>query len=120
MGRIYNHLKDRENVNWTSIGKFGHGPIRATLIKDLSDEHLMKIVGFIDRNPKSYTVSLLHFIEDEVIYRNEMNIHIDEYYGLDDPETDPDDDEDDPFWTDEERITLDFPNRPPRVVSRFG
>ena len=87
MGRHYNHLIDRNTVIWKSLGKYGRGPIRETLVKELSDEHLMKIIEFINRNPEPYNPELLKFMEDEVIYRDDNNIHVFEYYGDDDPQT---------------------------------
>ena len=85
MGKYYNHLTDRHTVIWRSLGKYGRGPIRETLIKELSDEHLMKIIEFINRNPQCYAI--LYLLEDEVIYRADNNIHVIEYYGDQDPQT---------------------------------
>jgi len=86
MGNLYRHPKDRDTVEWTSLGKFGKGPVRRVLVKDLSDEHLMKILEFMNRKDTyNYPSSIQEFMESEVIYRVENNIHIPEYYGQDDP-----------------------------------
>lgn len=104
------HILERETFSWTSLGKFGKGPIRKTILKDISDEHLMKIIDFIPRNPRAYEGSeTLTIMENEVIYRVENNIQVPEYYGQDDPEEDP---ADQPFEDDDDlpnefiRITL--------------
>lgn len=88
MSRIYNHLVDRETVFWTSLGKYGKGPVRQTIIKDLCDSHLLNIIDFIQRNPRTYGSdhNLQYFLETEVIYRVDNGISIPEYYGLDDPQ----------------------------------
>ena len=94
------HILERETFSWTSLGKFGKGPIRKTILKDISDEHLMKIIDFIPRNPRAYEGSeTLTIMENEVIYRVENNIQIPEYYGQDDPEEDP---ADQPFEDDDD------------------
>lgn len=90
MGKSYNHLEERETLRWKSIGKFGKGPVREILIKDISDEHLMKIIEFIGRNIEHYKNGIKELMEDEVIYRVEHKISVPEYYGKDDPGEDPD------------------------------
>jgi hypothetical protein len=87
MGKHYNHLLDRHTVIWRSLGKYGRGPIRETLIKELSDEHLIKIIEFINRNPQCHDLYIRYLLEDEVIYRADNNIHVFEYYGDQDPQT---------------------------------
>jgi hypothetical protein len=97
------HHVERECFTWTSIGKFGKGPIRTTVLKDISDEHLMKIIDFIPRNPRAY--KSLTIMENEVLYRVENDVHVDEYYGQDDPQEDP---ADQPFEDDDEENLVDL------------
>lgn len=87
MGRlsIYRHPLDRDTIEWTSLGKFGKGPIRTIVVSQLSDGHLMKIIEFIERNNSNRQSDIKTFLEDEVIYRVTNNIHVDEYYGENDP-----------------------------------
>lgn len=77
------HLKERETVKWGSYGKLGDKPIRWTLVKDLSDSHLMRIVEHLTQRkavnylPDPYTLDLM---KTEVTYRTNKFIFIEDYY----------------------------------------
>lgn len=65
------HLIIRELKTWRSYGIDGKGPIVDTLIKDIGDEHLLNIIGHLERNFQlegilSPSIQLMH---DEIAWR---------------------------------------------------
>jgi hypothetical protein len=80
MNKKYNHIIDRNLIEWGSYGKFGNEPLRKTLVKDLSDCHLMRIIEFIKININFYGHDILHFMEQEAKFRTENYIFVPEYY----------------------------------------
>lgn len=71
MGRVYNHIVDRNIVEWTSFGINGNDPPRKTLIKDLSDSHLTNIIKWVEVRTNSYGVGILKLMMDELNFRVE-------------------------------------------------
>lgn len=76
----YNHLVDREKTEWTSFGKLHNEPAKKTLIKNLSDSHLMRIVVWIKDRQLIYDQLILKLMEDEVEYRTRNYIFIPDTY----------------------------------------
>lgn len=76
-----NHLIERNFVKWTSFGKFGNEKPRETLIKDLSDSHLMRIITWIKLRPETYKNSnILWLMEEEAKFRVIHYLSIPEHY----------------------------------------
>jgi hypothetical protein len=67
--RKYNHIVDRNIVKWTSFGINGDEPPRKTLIKDLSDSHLMNIINWIGERHNSYGEAILNLMIQESDFR---------------------------------------------------
>ena len=67
--REYNHIVDRNIVKWTSFGINGDEPPRKTLIKDLSDSHLMNIINWIGERHNSYGEATLNLMIEELNFR---------------------------------------------------
>jgi hypothetical protein len=78
--KSYNHIVDRNLIEWTSFGKFHNEPARKTLIRDLSDSHLMRIVEWIENNPQHYTADILNLMKDEVDFRAKNYIFVADTY----------------------------------------
>ena len=76
----YNHIVDRNLVQWTSFGKFHNEPARQTLVKDLSDSHLMRIIEWITKHPSLYPPELLVFMKEEAKFRTENYIFVPDTY----------------------------------------
>lgn len=76
----YNHVVDRNIIEWGSFGKFGNEPMRKTLIKDLSDSHLMRIVEMIENNLNYYNEDILKLMKEEVAFRAKNHIFVPENY----------------------------------------
>lgn len=76
----YNHIIDRNLVVWGSYGKFHNEPLRKTLVKDLSDSHLMRIVVWIKDNAGFYSNNLLKLMEEEIDFRTKNYIFVPDYY----------------------------------------
>ncbi len=76
----YNHIVDRNLVEWTSFGKFHNEPARKTLIRDLSDSHLMRIIGWIEINFQCYNADILNLMKEEVNFRVKNYIFIPDTY----------------------------------------
>ena len=77
--KAYNHIIDRNLVEWTSFGKYHNEPPRKTLIKDLSDSHLMRIREWM-RGNLGYTLEMINFIEQEIEYRAKNYIFVPDTY----------------------------------------
>ena len=65
----YNHIVDRNIVEWTSFGVNGDEPPKKTLIKDLSDSHLTNIINWIGDRRKSYGEEILNLMMEELNFR---------------------------------------------------
>ena len=78
--KSYNHIVDRNLVEWTSFGKYHNESARKTLIKDLSDSHLMRIVEWIKNNPEHYTADILNLMKDEVSFIAKNYISVADIY----------------------------------------
>jgi hypothetical protein len=76
----YNHIIDRNLIEWGSYGKFGNKPLRKTLVKDLSDSHLLRIIEHIKMRKLSCDESILKLMEEEAKFRTENFIFIPETY----------------------------------------
>jgi hypothetical protein len=76
----YNHIVDRNIVEWTSFGRFHNEPPRKTLIKDISDSHLMRIIEWIKHNRSVYTEEILNLMIQEVKFRSNNYIFVPESY----------------------------------------
>lgn len=74
----YNHITDRNTVKWGSYGKLGDKPLRWTVIKDISDSHLMRIVEHLSYRP--LCGDMLDLMKQEVTYRTNKHIFIPETY----------------------------------------
>ena len=74
--KSYNHIVDRNLIEWTSFGKFHNEPARRTLIRDLADSHLMRIVEWIENSPQHYTTDILNLMKDEVAFRSKNYIFV--------------------------------------------
>lgn len=78
--KTYNdHIVDRNIIKWGSYGKFGNQPVRWTLVKDLSDSHLMRIVEHL-KNRDLFNTNTLRLMEDEVRFRTKNLIFVPESY----------------------------------------
>jgi len=73
-----NHVVDRNLIKWGSFGKYGNEPIKYTLIRDLSDSHLMRIVEWVKDNPH-YHPDILRLMKDEVKFRIKNLIFVPDY-----------------------------------------
>jgi hypothetical protein len=65
----YNHIVDRNIVEWTSFGVNGDEPPKKTLIKDLSDSHLTNIINWIGDRRNSYGEEILNLMMEELNFR---------------------------------------------------
>ena len=65
----YNHIVDRNIVEWTSFGVNGDEPPKKTLIKDLSDSHLTNIINWIGDRHDSYGEEILNLMMEELNFR---------------------------------------------------
>jgi hypothetical protein len=72
------HLLDRTVVRWGSYGKYGDKPLRWTIIQDISDSHLMRIVEHLKYRPACN--DMLQLMKNEVTYRTKELIFIPETY----------------------------------------
>lgn len=77
---MYNHIIDRNLVEWGSYGKYGNQPLRMTLIKDLSDSHLLHIIEHIKMRKLSGDANILKLMQDEAEYRTKNYIFVPETY----------------------------------------
>ena len=75
----HNHIVDRETVIWSSYGKNYDEPVRYTAVKDLSDSHLVHIIGWIADSETYRPTGLQKLMADEAKYRAENHIFIEEY-----------------------------------------
>lgn len=73
-----NHIIDRNLIKWGSFGKYGNEPVKYTLIRDLSDSHLMRIVEWIKDN-SHYTPEILKLMKAEVKFRIKNLIFVPDY-----------------------------------------
>ena len=71
-----NHRVIRNNFQWGTYGKYLNEELRWITLKDITDSHLMHIVGFIRINNGYYTKNIVDIINDEVEYRVKNNIFI--------------------------------------------
>ena len=77
----YNHIVDRNIIEWTSFGKYHNEPARKTLIKDISDAHLLKIIEWIRADKcRFYSADLLQLMKDESKFRAKNYIFVPETY----------------------------------------
>ena len=74
----FNHIVDRNLVEWGSYGKYGNEPLKRTLIRDLADSHLMRIVEWIKDTP-DYHPAVLKLMKDEVKFRVKNLIFVPDY-----------------------------------------
>jgi hypothetical protein len=65
----YNHIVDRNIVEWTSFGVNGDELPKKTLIKDLSDSHLTNIINWIGDRRNSYGEEILNLMMEELNFR---------------------------------------------------
>jgi hypothetical protein len=73
------HSELREIQTWGSYGKNGNEPLTIRLIKDLSDEHLEKIIEFINIHENFYS-SAKQLMLNEREYRRVHNIYVKPYF----------------------------------------
>jgi len=82
------HLEQREKFQWGSYGKLGDKPLRWTILKDISDSHLMRIVEHLkQRRPMASPLYesvggdfVLALMKTEVTFRTNNYIFIPESY----------------------------------------
>jgi hypothetical protein len=67
--KAYNHIVDRNIVEWISFGINGDEPPRKTLIKDLSDSHLTNIIKWVGERRNSYGEAILNLMIAEFNFR---------------------------------------------------
>ncbi len=79
---IEKHEQIREIEQWGSYGRNGDEPLTKRYIKDLSDEHLKKIIPFIDERVLLYGPAQLDLMSNELIYRRIKNISVPDYIDL--------------------------------------
>jgi hypothetical protein len=77
---LYNHIVDRNLIEWGSYGKYGNKPLRQTLIKDLSDSHLLHIIEHIKINNHVFGTDILRLMQEEATYRTKNYIFVPETY----------------------------------------
>lgn len=75
----YNHIVDRNLIEWGTYGKFGNKPLRKILIKDLSDSHLLHIIEHIKIHDRVFSLDLLQLMQEEATYRTKNYIFIPDY-----------------------------------------
>ena len=69
------HLVIRELKTWRSYGIDGNGPTEDTLIKDLGDEHLLKIIRHLEERysrqqlERGYMPTVWETMHDEIAWR---------------------------------------------------
>lgn len=75
----YNHIEDRHKIFWVSLGLHHDELPRKTLVKDLSDSHLMRIIIWIKGHYNYYTSGILRLMEEEMEYRAKNYIVVRDY-----------------------------------------
>lgn len=74
----------RTKTLWASYGKRGnpdYGIVRWLLIKDIHDDHLERIIPFIEERRDHYTIKTLKTMLDEQEYRRVNKIRIPFRFG---------------------------------------
>ena len=78
---MYNHLVERNKLEWGSFGVHGDQPMRKTKVCLLSTSHLMNIIIHIIQTQHIIErTDILLLMQEEVEYRETHNIFIIEYY----------------------------------------
>lgn len=75
------HLLIRKTSVWGTYGKLGDEPLRFIIIKDITNDHLLRIIPFIKRNPRSYNDKILQVMMDELEYRTVNHINVPFIFG---------------------------------------
>lgn len=80
---INNFEKIRNSFSWITLGREMNEEPRQILLKDISDSHLLHIIGHIMKNVEIKNSnegrSILNVMHQEAIYRAEHNIFISDY-----------------------------------------
>lgn len=71
-------LEKRETFVWTSFGRNGNEPGTQTALPQITDSHLVHIIGFMINRPSVYDKETLHLFLREAAYRSEKNIYVED------------------------------------------
>lgn len=72
------HIIERNKFKWGSFGKFGDKPVKYTLLRDISDSHLMRIIEHLKYRP--LCEDTLKLMQQEVTFRVKNYIFVPESY----------------------------------------
>lgn len=71
-------LAKRPTFTWGTMGRNHNEPLRNIRLEDITDSHLVHIIGWVLNNKDSYELEILHILMHEARYRSEQNIYIEE------------------------------------------
>lgn len=73
------HIIKRNTVVWTSYGKFHDQPAKTTLIKDLSDSHLMRLFLWVRKSSLLTKDAFGILLQQEMEFRTDNYIFVPDY-----------------------------------------
>ena len=73
---IDNHTKVRKEFVWGSYGKHGHDDRTDLMLCDITDSHLLHIVGHVINHNDKFTVGTFSTILNEAQYRDMKRIFV--------------------------------------------
>lgn len=74
-----NHLELRETIKWGSYGKNGDEPLKMTLIKNLSNNHINSIIPYMRNLESHYSNTLYELMVSEKEFREKNGIYVRDY-----------------------------------------
>lgn len=72
------HALLRQTFEWKSRGKLHDEGVTSTLLKDMSDSHLLHVIGWVLNHSSVYGSGVAKILLNEAAYRSANYIFVDE------------------------------------------
>jgi len=81
--QLKQHRLLRKHFQWGTFGKYGNEQLKYIFLRDISDSHLLHILGHIKINNKHpYHPDTILALDNELLYRAIKNIFISDYINV--------------------------------------
>ncbi len=73
------HAIKRNQFKWKAAGKFHDGSLRTVTLAEMSDSHLLHVIGWVMNHSDSYPCDVLNTLLEEAKFRSENYLFVKDY-----------------------------------------
>ena len=73
------HALIRQEFKWGTNGRHHDEKARTVTLAEMSDSHLLHVIGWVMLHPDAYSQQTLNTLLNEAVYRSDNDIFVEDY-----------------------------------------